>query len=182
MSRLDIDINDNNPHLSSRSNLSTAGLTTQSSNSNNTVNNLINTGSSNNNGNGNGQSQSKSNGIGHKVIAGLMVPSSTAQSYAAIAHAAAAAAQSNQQRNNNHQFVGASLHPEQGGNGNFGNHNSMIFASNGPTSNSNNNINTNNNNPNKQQSYNNPSFFESTSYPIVIKLNALIYFALFYFI
>lgn len=89
------------------------------------------------------------NGIGQKVIAGLMVPTSTAQSYAAIAHAAAAAAQSNQQRNLS------------------SNGNDQISSNNNPInmfhSNSANNLLCNN----KSQSYNNPGFFESTSYPIV---------------
>jgi hypothetical protein len=47
--------------------------------------------------------------LGNKIIAGLMVPNSTAQSYAAIAHAAAAAAQSNQQRNSGNQTNSANL-------------------------------------------------------------------------
>ncbi|RNA26722.1 hypothetical protein BpHYR1_003824 [Brachionus plicatilis] len=71
-----IDINDGNPHLSSRTSLTT------------------NTSSK----------QSQSNGTsGQKTIPGMMVANSTAQSYAAIAHAAAAAAAVNQQRN---QFGG----------------------------------------------------------------------------
>ncbi|CAF0904317.1 unnamed protein product [Brachionus calyciflorus] len=75
LTRLDMDINDGNPHLSSRTSLTT----------------------------NNSSKQSQSNGTtnGQKVIPGLMVPSTAAQSYAAIAHAAAAAA--NQQRN---QFGG----------------------------------------------------------------------------
>lgn len=87
------------------------------------------------------------NGIGNKVIAGLMVPNSTAQSYAAIAHAAAAAAQSNQQRNN---YIANHSEPN---NFNSGSSNNLLI----------------NNSNLKAQSYNNPGFFESTSYSIVNK-------------
>jgi hypothetical protein len=96
------------------------------------------------------QNSKQMNGIGQKAIAGLMIPNSTAQSYAAIAHAAAAAAQSNQQRNL------SSIGNDQMNSNN--NNSNNIFHSN-----SNNNILCNN----KSQSYNNPGFFESTSYPIV---------------
>lgn len=90
---------------------------------------------------------SKSNGIGHKAIAGLMVPSSTAQSYAAIAHAAAAAAaQQNRNLFNGSIGGGSGVGDQQNGGG------GIKHAPGG-------------------QSYNNPGFFESTtSYTIVNKL------------
>lgn len=91
-------------------------------------------------------------GINHKVIPGMMVPSSTAASYAAIAHAAAAAAQSNQQRNQFNTNASASVNVGQLENGSTNN----LFSSN-----------SSNNLLNSSKSYNNPGFFESTSYPIV---------------
>jgi hypothetical protein len=102
-------------------------------------------------------------GLGNKVIAGLMMPNSTAQSYAAIAHAAAAAAQSNQQRHNN--FL--NNHLTESNNFNSGSSNNLLANNN----NNNNNINNNNSNNLKAQSYNNPGFFESASYSIVNKLH-----------
>lgn len=117
--------------------------------------------------------QQTNSGIGHKVIAGLMVPTQTAQSYAAIAHAAAAAAQSNSfnQRHNmsasnsNNQlndFAISTNHNqpnEQSGtiNTNYiggGSANNLFGQNNGNTV------------TNKSQSYNNPGFFDSTSYTI----------------
>jgi len=83
-----------------------------------------------------------------------MVPTSTAQSYAAIAHAAAAAAQSNQQRNNHLQNSSAN-HMEF----NTGSVNNLLGGSN----NTDNLLNANM----KSQSYNNPGFFESAAYTIV---------------
>lgn len=143
--RLDIGINDNNPHLSSRSNLSTAGLTaattTTTSSSGSSSNGTTTTTTSHMNG---GLVTNKSNGhIGHKAIAGLMVPSSTAQSYAAIAHAAAAAA-AQQNRNIFNGVAGGGDQHQQVANGGL----KHVGG----------------------QSYNNPGFFESTtSYNIVNK-------------
>lgn len=141
--RLDIDINDNNPHLSSRSNLSTAGLTaTTTTTTTQTPNGTA--------ANGHVKSHHAGNGIGHKAIAGLMVPSSTAQSYAAIAHAAAAAAA---QQNRNNQYVssnGGLVNDQQV---NMGQQPPSMMFQGGMK---------------PAQSYNNPSFFESTSYAIVI--------------
>lgn len=153
--RLDIGINDNNPHLSSRSNLSTAGLTSaavttttsssSSSSASSSTNGTTTAASVVSHMNGHGP---KSNGIGHKAIAGLMVPSSTAQSYAAIAHAAAAAA-AQQNRNIFNGPTGV------GGNGGGVGGNGNDQAANGGLKHS-------------SQSYNNPGFFESTtSYTIV---------------
>ena len=100
------------------------------------------------------QQKKLQNGLGNKVLAGLMVPN--AQSYAAIAHAAAAAA--NQQRNN---FLSS-------------NSNNINLQSDNYNSGSSNNLLINNNGNNlKAQSYNNPGFFESTSYSAVIKLHTL---------
>lgn len=92
-----------------------------------------------------GYQSQKKQPIGNKVIAGLMVPNSTAQSYAAIAHAAAAAAQSNLQRNN---YI-SNIQTNEPINFNSGSSNNLLINSNM-----------------KSQSYNNPGFFES----IVIKL------------
>ena len=121
--------------------------------------------------NGQQQNQSKSqqiNGIGQKVIAGLMVPQQTAQSYAAIAHAAAAAAQSNQQRNNN-QLINLNQNHIDSSNGNSGfNTGSVNNLLNGSH---NDNLLGNNM---KSQSYNNPGFFESASYAIV-NLNTFLF-------
>jgi hypothetical protein len=127
--RIDIDIADShdNPHLSSRNNLTDL-------NSNH------------------GQQQHKN--ASHKVIAGLMVPTSTAQSYAAIAHAAAAAAQSNQQRNS--QLQNASVNHMDF---NAGSVNNLLGGSNTESNHLNANM--------KSQSYNNPGFFESAAYSIV---------------
>jgi hypothetical protein len=90
-----------------------------------------------------------------------MVPN--AQSYAAIAHAAAAAA--NQQRNN---FLSTNNvnHQSDANNYNTGSSNNLLISN-------------NNSNNLKSQSYNNPGFFESTSYSAVIKLHSL--FVVFYF-
>lgn len=82
-----------------------------------------------------------------------MVPTSTAQSYAAIAHAAAAAAQSNQQRNN--QLQNASVNHMDF---NTGSVNNLLSGSN-----TDNLLSANM----KSQSYNNPGFFESAAYSIV---------------
>ena len=79
-------------------------------------------------------------GIGHKVAAGLMLPSSTVKSYAAIASQAAAAA-AVQQRN---------IETSNNSNSNINNNNNnLLFGHN--------------------KSYNNPGFFESaTSYQSMI--------------
>ena len=110
-----------------------------------------------------------------------MVPTQTAQSYAAIAHAAAAAAQSNsfnQQRHNvsasnssNHlnDFNGISTNHNQPGEQNGTINTNYIGGGSGSV----NNLfggQSNSNSvvvPNKTQSYNNPGFFDSTSYTIV---------------
>lgn len=102
------------------------------------------------------QQKKLQNGLSNKVLAGLMVPN--AQSYAAIAHAAAAAA--NQQRNN---FLSS----------NSNNINLQSDANNYNSGSSNNLLINNNGNNLKAQSYNNPGFFESTSYSAVIKLHTL---------
>lgn len=147
---MDIGLNENNPHLSSRSNLSTAGLTAQTAT---TTSSSSASSTSSNTGvaaasivAANTPTASKSAvGIGHKAIAGLMVPSSTAQSYAAIAHAAAAAAA--QQNRNQQQF--ATNQEANGSNPLYHQQQSLMKSG--------------------AQSYNNPGFFESTtaSYPIV---------------
>ena len=102
--------------------------------------------------------------VGQKAIAGLMVPPSTAQSYAAIAHAAAAAAQSNQQRNNSHYITQQQQQQQQ-----------QLIESNQFQTTLNQQMNQYSNNSNNNllasasKSYNNPGFFESTSYSIVNK-------------
>lgn len=107
------------------------------------------------------QQQQVKQQLGNKVIAGLM-PNSTAQAYASIAHAAAAAAQSNLYKNNGYtQSVD--------NNNSQGQFNSTTTTSMGSTNalinnNTNSQILAHNNNTAKQQSYANPGFFESASY------------------
>lgn len=86
----------------------------------------------------------------NKILAGLMMPNSTAvQSYAAIAHAAAAAAAvQQQQKSSGFNMTQNNLNNQS--ESNFNNSNSLLI------------------NNNKSQSYNNPGFFESANYPIVI--------------
>lgn len=104
------------------------------------------------------QQQQVKQQLGNKVIAGLMMPNSTAQAYASIAHAAAAAAQSNQQKNNTGSFMVNQANSELMNN--FNTTSTTMGSSNNLL---NNNLLTSNT---KTQSYNNPGFFESASYSI----------------
>ena len=140
LNRLDIDITDHdgsNPHLKKS---------------------LVSNGSLLNNNTQSGMGKP----VGQKAISGILVPPSTAQSYAAIAHAAAAAAQSNQQRNNSH-YLTNHIDTNQ--------YQSSLGQMSQYVTNSNNNLLAS-----STKSYNNPGFFESTSYSIVIYSHLMFFF------